>query len=135
MPNTERTEISCPKEQSPKTRLGIIDDSDVYIESVSVSFALDNLSLIKIAGDLDQALMAVPTIGERGFCAILVDKNLPDGDGSIVVEAIKQLLPDLPIIGITAAQQATIAGADYQFFKGSGIQVLLDLIENNILKK
>lgn len=135
MPRVEQAEVSCPKEQQPKPKIGIIDDSDGYASAISSSLELKGMVIIRVAKSLKEALAAIPQIGEQNFRAILVDKNLGDGDGADAVKVIKQTFPDLSVIGITGEPDSIVEGADYQFFKRSGIQALLDLIDKNIIHK
>lgn len=59
----------------------------------------------------DQALMM---LANSTFDVILLDLNLPDGQGLYLLEQLKQLAPEMPIVVLTGVRDQTIAMAALQ---------------------
>ncbi len=97
-----------------KTRLLIVDDEISTRFGFKRYFLKEGYESVE-AGDLAEARVA---LSEQRFDAIILDLNLPDGNGLDYVSEIKTEYPDIPIILITGdgdipvAVEAMRRGAD-----------------------
>lgn len=85
---------------------------------------------------------ALDHIKAKTFSAVLLDLNLPDGNGLENIEAIKEIKPDLPVVIITGindeekAEKALKKGAQEYIVKGQATsQVIKRILQSSILRK
>lgn len=91
-------------------RILVVED-DLAL-SAGLCFELDNSGYITVAAY--NCRKAQQLISEDRFDLVLLDVNLPDGDGFDLCRAIKQARPELPVIFLTAndLEQNVLDGFD-----------------------
>lgn len=91
-------------------RILVVED-DLAL-SAGLCFELDNSGYITVAAY--NCRKAQQLISEDRFDLVLLDVNLPDGDGFDLCRAIKQVRPELPVIFLTAndLEQNVLDGFD-----------------------
>src|SRR5688572_3048296 len=75
----------------------IVDDEELVRWSLGERFRRDGHTVIE-AGTAASAIAQVTA----GIDLVLVDYRLPDGDGLAVLRRLKELMPDTPVILMTA---------------------------------
>lgn len=112
-------------------RILVIED-DLAL-SAGLCFELDNSGYITVAAY--NCRKAEQLIGEDPFDLVLLDVNLPDGDGFDLCRMIKQVCPKLPVIFLTAndLEQNVLdgfdLGAEDYVTKPFHMQILLRRVE------
>lgn len=112
-------------------RILVIED-DLAL-SAGLCFELDNSGYITVAAY--NCRKAEQLIGEDLFDLVLLDVNLPDGDGFDLCRMIKQVCPKLPVIFLTAndLEQNVLdgfdLGAEDYVTKPFHMQILLRRVE------
>lgn len=112
-------------------RILVIED-DLAL-SAGLCFELDNSGYITVAAY--NCRKAEQLIGEDLFDLVLLDVNLPDGDGFDLCRMIKQVRPELPVIFLTAndLEQNVLdgfdLGAEDYVTKPFHMQILLRRVE------
>lgn len=112
-------------------RILVVED-DLAL-SAGLCFELDNSGYITVAAY--NCRKAEQLIGEDLFDLVLLDVNLPDGDGFDLCRMIKQVRPELPVIFLTAndLEQNVLdgfdLGAEDYVTKPFHMQILLRRVE------
>jgi serine phosphatase RsbU (regulator of sigma subunit)/anti-sigma regulatory factor (Ser/Thr protein kinase)/DNA-binding NarL/FixJ family response regulator len=101
------TDVETTVKGAAALRLMLIEDDRSYawlVEEMLVeAFDGDDVSVTTF-GTLDEAMNATPAVD----CA-LVDLSLPDAAGVMIVEAVLQQLPDVPLVVLTGAEDEKLA--------------------------
>jgi DNA-binding NarL/FixJ family response regulator len=119
-------------EAQSRIRILVVDDHDIFAHSLVRLLGIKpELKVVGTAGSVSEAVVAalayVPDV-------ILMDFELPDGDGPQATEQIKALLPAVKVIMLTARTDeqslvdAIAAGCSGFVKKDEPIDVLLDAI-------
>lgn len=86
------------------------------------------------AGSLAEGRRALSDL--RGTTDVaIIDLNLPDGDGSELIEQLRKTQPDVPVLALTADRslawqaRALEAGADEVLAKATPVEQIIDAVE------
>lgn len=86
------------------------------------------------AGSLAEGRRALSEL--RGTTDVaIIDLNLPDGDGSELIEQLRKTQPDVPVLALTADRslawqaRALEAGADQVLAKVTPVEQIIDAVE------
>ena len=111
----------------------IVDDHEVA--RVGVSWLLDSPPF-KVAGSVSTALEAMQCLEECSIDLVLLDLRLSDGSGLKLLEDIRRLHPDIPVVVFSAyenptyiARAAALGAADY-LLKNIPSNTLLDTLRH-----
>ncbi len=122
--------------QPMTTHLLIVEDSDLIRARLLVLLgSVDGISSIVAVATrraaLDSARRDPPTL-------VILDLNLPDGQGMEIVQQLKQLSPTVRIAILTVHAYQTVRrlclsqGADWFFDKVSQADLLLDVVRQQV---
>ena len=77
----------------------VIDDNESYLDYLSILLSRSGYAVhaLRHGNKLAEVLRAQP------FNAVVTDLYMPDVDGIEILLMIKQLAPDLPVIGVTGS--------------------------------
>ncbi len=84
-------------------RLLIIDDDVALCRSLQLQLGAKGYQ-VAVAGTAAAGMVA---LGEHGPDLVLLDINLPDADGLLVMVKIVEMSPDVPVVMVTARQDMT----------------------------
>lgn len=84
---------------SRPVRLLLCDDHQVFAEALAGLMAADGLEIVGVVGRVTDA---VQTAINRRPDVVLMDYELPDGDGVSATRAIKAALPDTKVVLLTS---------------------------------
>lgn len=84
---------------SRPVRLLLCDDHQVFAEALAGLMAADGLEIVGVVGRVADA---VQTAVNRRPDVVLMDYELPDGDGVSATRAIKAALPDTKVVLLTS---------------------------------
>ena len=92
--------MSDPKDRIPKDTILIVDDDAEYRQALTE--ALEREFVVTLAASFEEAKMKL----NKGLGAVLLDVRLKDEstankDGLILLEAIRQMQPGLPVVMMT----------------------------------
>src|SRR5262245_54320084 len=103
----------------PPASILIIDDEEIIREALEALLVVEGFAVATAA----TAGQGLELLGDRSFDAVLLDLMLPDKNGLEVLEDIRRIDEELPVIMITAfgtiegAVAATKQGAFYYLTK------------------
>lgn len=80
----------------------IVDDDPAFLEAAER--LLDQGRGVFFAGDARHAKELLTSVGAM-VSVVLVDVDLPGGDGVSLIRELRQAFPDLPVIAITDVQR------------------------------
>ncbi len=86
------------------------------------------------AGSLAEGRRVLSAVNGTADFAI-IDLDLPDGDGSELIEQLRETKPDVPILALTADRslvkraRALEAGADEVLAKVTAVEEIIDAVE------
>jgi two-component system, NarL family, nitrate/nitrite response regulator NarL len=118
------------------TRVFLIDDHPVVREALAAE--IDESSDLAVVGHVGSAAEALATVGAAQPDVVLVDLNLPDGDGIALFPSIKALVPAVKLVVLTSCEdefrvaEALRAGAQGYLVKSSKIAELLTAIRSTM---
>ncbi len=119
-------------ERESRIRVLIVDDHEIFVESLARLLATqEELSVVGIARTVAEGIEAV-----RGLLpdVVMMDFELPDGDGARATKMIKALYPDVKVVMLTAradrqaARRSICAGCSGFVNKTDTIEELVDAI-------
>jgi DNA-binding NarL/FixJ family response regulator len=120
------------EDDQQRVRILVVDDHEIFAHSlVRLLGSRPELKVVGTAGTVAQAIVAAIAYEPD---VILMDFELPDGDGPQATEQIKALTPSVKVIMLTAHTddqslvQAIAAGCSGFVKKQDSIEVLLDAI-------
>ena len=91
---------AVPDEDEPaRIRVLIVDDQEIFAQSVVR--LLDNNPAFKVVGTAGDVSHAIGAAAAYQPDVVLMDFELPDGDGPQATEQIKALMPDVQVIMLT----------------------------------
>lgn len=114
-------------------RVLIVDDHQMFAESLGRLLSSRDQSDVRYAGSVADA---GPAAGEHDPEVAIVDWNLPDGDGSAAIKAIRRMASDTRVVVFTGAtstnvvHQALDAGADGFVTKDRAADELFEAIDS-----
>jgi DNA-binding NarL/FixJ family response regulator len=82
-------------------RVLLVEDNDVYRESLE--FLLDRYDGIQVVGAIALGGAAAEACAERVAEVVVIDYRLPDVDGSVAAEAVRERCPDAAIVFLSAS--------------------------------
>ncbi len=111
-------------------KLIIIDDHPLVADGIATM--LKDESYLQIVASAKTGRQGLAILGEHSDCdAILLDINLPDTDGLQLCEQIRQLYPNLKIIGLTSVNEAGIISQMIR--RGANGYLLKDMEKEELL--
>jgi DNA-binding NtrC family response regulator len=119
---------------APAATLLVIDDEAIIREALEALLSAEGYGVVTAA----TAQLGLDALGARPVDAVLLDLMLPDKNGLDVLEDIRRLDADLPVIMITAfgtiqsAVAATKRGAFYYFTKPFKHDEVLTVLRNAV---
>ena len=115
-------------------RVLLIEDHALFRESLALLLEWRMQVESVQAGSLDEGRRALSVVNGTGDLAI-IDLDLPDGDGSELIEQLHETRPDVPILAFTADEspvrraRALEAGADEVLSKMSPVEQIIGTTE------
>ena len=85
----------------PPIRVLLVEDNDVYRESLE--FLLDRHDGLEVVGAVGLGGAAAEACAERGAQVVVIDYRLPDVDGSVAAEAVRERCPEAAIVFLSAS--------------------------------
>ena len=82
-------------------RVLLVEDNDVYRESLE--FLLDRYDGIEVVGAVALGEAAATACAESGAEVVVIDYRLPDVDGSVTAEEVRQRCPEAAIVFLSAS--------------------------------
>lgn len=111
-------------------KLIIIDDHPLVADGIATM--LKDESYLQIVASAKTGRQGLAILGEHPDCdAILLDINMPDTDGLQLCEQIRQLYPNLKIIGLTSVNEAGIISQMIR--RGANGYLLKDMEKEELL--
>lgn len=130
--STIREAYPDQQEGPSRIRILVVDDHEIFAHSlVRLLGSRPELQVVGAVGGVAEAVTAAVAYEPD---VILMDFELPDGDGPVATEQIKTLIPATKVVMLTARTdeqslvQAIAAGCAGFVNKGDAIEVLLDAI-------
>ena len=122
-----------------KSSIIVIDDEQVFLDSVKRGLMVSGFKNVHIEGDSRKAV----DLFDKGavFDIALIDITMPDMDGIALLEVIKNKSPDTECIMVTAVNKATSAveclkkGAYYYLVKPVTRDELVQTIQRALERK
>jgi DNA-binding NtrC family response regulator len=84
----------------------VVDDEQATLRACDLALRSGGLGPVRVCDDPDEALRLVQ---EKAFALVLLDLSLPGMSGETVLERLRQDFPELPVIMITAYNDAETA--------------------------
>jgi DNA-binding NarL/FixJ family response regulator len=119
-------------EREPRIRVVIVDDHQIFINSLSRLLAAnERISVVSAAHSVAEGVEAV---GAHLPDVVMMDFELPDGDGAKATRMIKALYPDVRIVMLTArtdrqaARRCIAAGCSGFVNKTDAVEELVEAI-------
>ena len=115
-------------------RVLLIEDHALFRESLALLLEWRMQVESVQAGSLAEGRRALSVVNGTGDFAI-IDLDLPDGDGSELIEQLHETRPDVPILAFTADEspvrraRALEAGADEVLSKMSPVEQIIGTTE------
>ena len=115
-------------------RVLLIEDHALFRESLALLLEWRMQVESVQAGSLDEGRRALSVVNGTGDFAI-IDLDLPDGDGSELIEQLHETRPDVPILAFTADEspvrraRALEAGADEVLSKMTPVEQIIGTTE------
>ncbi len=113
----------------------LIEDHALFRESLALLLEWQ-LGLESVeAGSLTEGCRVLSNLEDIANFAI-IDLDLPDGDGSELIEQLHETKPDVPILALTAdrspvkSARALEAGADGVLAKVTPVEQIIDAVEH-----
>jgi DNA-binding NarL/FixJ family response regulator len=82
-------------------RVLLVEDNDVYRDSLE--FLLDRHDGIEVVGAVALGGEAAAACAERGAEVVVLDYRLPDVDGGVAAEDVRERCPDAAIVFLSAS--------------------------------
>jgi DNA-binding NarL/FixJ family response regulator len=80
-------------------RVFLVDDHDLFRAGVRAEIG----SQVDLVGEADEVAAAIEMISERAPEVVLLDVHLPGGGGRAVIEAIKEIHPEVSFLAISVS--------------------------------
>jgi DNA-binding NarL/FixJ family response regulator len=112
-------------------RVLLVEDNDVYRESLEL--LLDRREAIEVVGAVALGVEAAAACVEHGAEVVVIDYRLPDVDGSVAAEDVRERCPGAAIVFLSASageeerDAARSAGVPL-VRKDEGIDILVDAV-------
>ena len=122
---------------TPSASVLVIDDEEIIREALEALMVVEGYAVSSAA----TARQGLDLLADRQFDAVLLDLMLPDRNGLDVLDDIRRLDDDLPVVMITAfgtienAVAATKRGAFYYFTKPFKNDEVLAVLRNAIERR
>lgn len=87
-------------------RLLVVDDDRV--DRIAVRRTLAQTGIAMHVGEADAVLPAIDLLGSEHFDCVLLDYNLPDGDGLTFLRGLRTAGLATPVVMLTGQQDASI---------------------------
>src|SRR5215470_17616837 len=116
----------------PKKRILVVDDSSKVRKALRRS--LEDQPGFEVCGEAIDGLDAIEKV--RQLKPDLIDLVMPDMNGVEVTSALKDMMPNVPIILLTAyddkigKELASVVGASVVLAKTEGMKKLIDSVEH-----
>lgn len=81
----------------------IVDDDPDFLRMLEMSLQLNPDYHIVTVKDGDTALTQIQ---EQSFDLLLIDYNLPGTNGLVLIERVRQIIPNIPIVLMTAVRMS-----------------------------
>ncbi|MEM8712732.1 MAG: sigma-54 dependent transcriptional regulator [Planctomycetota bacterium] len=88
-----------------KPRLLLVDDDAFLLELLELHLVGEDMQIEKVSTGAD----ALRRLAERRFDAVILDLGLPDSEGTQVLSQVHSRYPELPVVILTAREDAAIA--------------------------
>ncbi len=112
----------------------LIEDHTLFREGLALLLEWQTGLESVEAGSLAEGRRALSDL--RGTTDVaIIDLNLPDGDGSELIEQLRKTQPDVPVLALTADRslawqaRALEAGADEVLAKATPVEQIIDAVE------
>ncbi len=90
----------------PQHPVLVVDDEELFLRSFRLSLntiGINNIVACTTGSD------AMKIIGEKAFCMVVLDINLPDMRGTELLDVLLDVCPQTPVVMITAVNDAAVA--------------------------
>ena len=109
----------------------LVEDNDVYRESLEL--LLDRHEGIEVVGAVALGGAAATTCAEREAEVVVIDYRLPDVDGSVAAEEVRERCPEAAIVFLSASaggeeRDAARSAGVALVRKDEGIDILVDAV-------
>lgn len=131
-PTSRRGTIGRMTTPGDTLRIMTVDDHPMWRDAVARDLSDRGYDVVATAGGVreavDRARATRPDV-------VLMDMNLPDGDGTSATAALVELLPQTKVLVLSASSERTDvldavkAGASGYLLKSAGVQELVDAVE------
>jgi DNA-binding NarL/FixJ family response regulator len=114
-------------------RILIVDDNLKVRRAIRTS--LENHFGFEVCGEAVDGLSAIEKTRELNPDLVLLDLVMPDINGVDVASALKEMMPELPIIMLTGyddkvgKELASVAGANIVLAKHDGMEKVIDSVK------
>ena len=108
---------------SPRTRLVIADDHDLV--RAGMRLVLGAVGGIEVVGEARSGRELIALVAQTLPDVVITDLSMPDGDGILAIETLRERHPDLKLIALSMydtpdfIRRAIRAGADGYVLKGA----------------
>lgn len=117
-----------------RIRIMVVDDHAIFVDSLVRRLALeDDLRVVGVAGTVEEARRGIASYGPD---VVLMDLELPDGDGAEATEHVKRYAPQVKVVMLTgrtdqaAMVRALGAGCSGFVTKTEGTDRLIEAIHH-----
>lgn len=113
-------------------RCAIVDDHPMWRDAVERDLTTRGYDVVATAGSVREAVARVQATQPD---LVLMDMNLPDGNGTEATIAIRAVLPEVKVLVLSASSERTDvldavkAGASGYLLKSAGADELVDAVE------
>jgi CheY-like chemotaxis protein len=125
--DVQRIEFCIPDGAVAEVSILLVDDDQAGSATLAALLELEGFG-VRQCSTLAEANAAV-AVGDE-YAVVLLDRNLPDGSGELLVPAIRSALPNAKIVLVTGDAPAQVPpGFDAAHLKGLDPIALLDLVK------
>ena len=120
------------EDRDDRIRVFIVDDHEIFVESLGRLLAIH--PNVRLAGSARTAAEAIKVVQAYTPDVILMDFDLPDGNGADTTETIKSIMPEVKVVMLTSwsdhetLSRAVTAGCSGFVSKGESGETLMAAI-------
>lgn len=93
-------------ENAPPIRVVIVDDHEMLVQGLRAALGMEpDIEVVASAGSVDEA---IATVRLHAPDVILMDYELPDGDGAVATEQIKAVVPSVQVVMVTSFDDESV---------------------------